>query len=423
MTESQDATSEASDEVQEATPLTSPEGGVPPIIDTPEALRETEDRMRAGDGPVAVDAERASGFRYGQRAYLAQFKRRGAGIALIDTAALTDLSGLSESLDGAEWVLHAASQDLPGLRDLGMEPASVFDTELAARLLGWPKVGLASVVERELGLALAKEHSAQDWSERPLPPAWLNYAALDVEVLLELRDGLERHLREAGKLEWARQEFEAVRTASPNGVRVDPWRRTSGSHLVKDRRGQAIVKALWEAREEAAIARDTAPGRVLRNQAITAAAQAKPESLDALLAIKEWQSRGTKKRAPEWYRAVAAAMALPEKELPDLRGPRADGPPPPRVWSDRRPEAALRLHAAKKVIAALVAEHEIPAENVLQPDALRRLCWDYEGGGEAAITAALEDRGARPWQISLVVPPLAAALAEALAEAAADADV
>jgi len=417
VTASPDAAPEASDETSEATPLTVPADGVPPIIDTPEALRETEERMGAGEGPVAVDAERASGFRYGQRAYLAQFKRRGAGIALIDTAVLTDLSGLSASFGGAEWVLHAASQDLPGLRDLGMEPASVFDTELAARLLGWPKVGLAAVVERELGLSLAKEHSAQDWSERPLPPAWLNYAALDVEVLLEARDGLERHLREAGKLEWAHQEFEAARTATPNGARVDPWRRTSGSHLVKDRRGQAIVKALWEAREEAAIERDTAPGRVLRDQAITAAAQAKPESLDALLAIKEWQSRGTKKRAPEWYRAIATAMALHEKQLPDLRGPRADGPPPPRVWADRRPEAALRLGVAKKVIAALVSEHEIPAENLLQPNALRRLCWDYEGGGEDAITASLEDRGARPWQISLIVPPLAVAFAE---EAAAD---
>jgi ribonuclease D len=409
VTASQDAAPKATEETPAATPLSVPADGVPPIIDTPDALREVEERMAAGEGPVAVDAERASGFRYGQRAYLAQFKRRGAGIALIDTAVLTDLSRLSASFGGAEWVLHAASQDLPGMRELGMEPASVFDTELAARLLGWPKVGLAAVVERELGLALAKEHSAQDWSERPLPAAWLNYAALDVEVLLEVRDGLEAHLRDAGKLEWALQEFEAARTATPNGVRVDPWRRTSGSHLVRDRRGQAIVKALWEAREEAAVERDTAPGRVLRDQAIVAAAQAKPESLQALLALREWQSRGTKKRAPQWYVAIEEAMALPEKELPDLRGPRAEGPPPPRVWSDRRPEAAVRLELAKKVIAALVAEHEIPAENLLQPDALRRLCWDYAGGGEEAITAALTDRGARPWQITLVVPPLAAA--------------
>src|SRR5690606_20040981 len=103
-----------------------------------------------------------------------------------------------------------------------------------ARLLGWPRVGLAAVVEEELGLSLAKEHSAQDWSTRPLPHAWLAYAALDVEVLLELREGLGARLEAAGKAEWARQEFEAVRLAPPAEARVDPWRRTAGTHLLKD---------------------------------------------------------------------------------------------------------------------------------------------------------------------------------------------
>ncbi len=417
MTAQEDVTTQQ-DEV-EATPLTEPADGVPPLVDTPEALRDVEERMAAADGPVAVDAERASGFRYGQRAYLAQFKRRGAGIALIDTAAVTDLSGLSRALGDAEWVLHAASQDLPGLRELGMEPASVFDTELAARLLGWPKVGLAAVVERELGLSLAKEHSAQDWSVRPLPDAWLNYAALDVEVLLEVRDAMWRHLEEAGKLAWALEEFEAIRLAPPPPGRPDPWRRTSGSHQVRDRRGQAIVKALWEARNEEAEDRDTAPGRILRDAAILAAAKAKPTSLEALVEVREWQSRGTKRRAARWYEPIAEAMALPEDDLPQIRGPRSDGPPQPRSWSDKRPEASARLDAAKRVIAALVEEHDVPAENLLQPDALRRLCWDYAGGGEAEVAATLAGRSARSWQIGLVTAPLAAAFAEVAAELAA----
>ncbi|MCJ7826642.1 MAG: ribonuclease D, partial [Demequinaceae bacterium] len=172
-----DDADEDTDEAVELLLLLAPEGGVPPITDTPDSLDEVISRFATGTGPVAVDAERASGFRYGQRTYLAQFKREGAGIALIDTAALPDLSGLSNALEDAEWVLHAASQDLPGLHQLNMEPGRVFDTELAARLLGWPKVGLASVVERELGFGLAKEHSAQDWSERPIPAEWLTYAA------------------------------------------------------------------------------------------------------------------------------------------------------------------------------------------------------------------------------------------------------
>ena len=404
-------TDDTTDTEESATPLTAPADGVPPVIDTAPALAEAVARFAAGTGPVAADAERASGFRYGQKTYLAQFKREGAGIALIDTDALDDLTELSAAFGDAEWIFHAASQDLPGMRDLHMEPASIFDTELAARLLGWHKVGLAAVVERELGMALAKEHSAQDWSERPLPDSWLNYAALDVEVLIELRNGMRAHLEQAGKLEWALQEFEAVRTAPPPPPRPEPWRRVSGSHQVRDPRGLAIVRSLWEARDEDAQRRDVAPGRVLRDAAISAAALAKPESLDKLLQVPEWRSRGTKRRAPFWYPAIERALTLPESELPARRGPRGDGPPQPRVWSDKRPEAAARLDAAKKVIAALVEEHDVPAENLLQPDALRRLCWDYPGGGEDAVREFLAGRGARQWQTDLVAGVLAEAFA------------
>ena len=403
------------EEAPEPTLLAEPEGGTPSVTDTLEALAEVVALFAAGTGPVAVDAERASGFRYGQRTYLAQFKRAGAGIALIDASALPDLSALSRALGDAEWVLHAASQDLPGLRDLHMDPAHVFDTELAARLLGWPKVGLASVVERELGFGLAKEHSAQDWSERPLPLDWLTYAALDVELLLDLRDGLERHLDAAGKLGWAHQEFEAVRLAGPSEPRIDPWRRTSGTHTLRDRRSLAIVKELWQAREEAARGRDIAPGRVLRDAAIVAAAQAKPATLTALLEVREWQSRGTKKRADQWYVAIERAMALPESALPPMRGPGGDGPPQARAWAEKRPEAAVRLDAAKGVVQRLTERHALPPENLLQPDALRRLCWEYAGGGEGSVRAFLAGRGARPWQIDLVAAPLAQAFDEVAA--------
>lgn len=394
-------------------PLLEPQGGVPDVIETPEGLAAMAERFAAGHGPIAADAERASGFRYGQATYLAQFKRAGAGIALIDTDALPDLSILNDAFGDAEWVFHAASQDLPGMRDLQLTPASVFDTELAARLLGWPKVGLAAVVERELGFALAKEHSAQDWSTRPLPHSWLVYAALDVEVLLDLRDGLHQHLVDAGKLEWAHEEFEAVRTAPPPEPRVDPWRRTSGSHQIRDQRGLAIVKSLWEARDNDAQRRDVSPGRVLRDGAIVAAAQAKPSSLDALLRVREWQSKGTKRRAQHWYPAIEAAMTLPERDLPPKRGPRGDGPPQPRMWREKRPEAAARLTLARDCVSELVERYDIPAENLLQPDALRRCCWEYRGGGEEWIRTFLAERGARRWQIGLIAPLLAEAFVAA----------
>ncbi|MDN4486773.1 HRDC domain-containing protein [Demequina sp. SYSU T00039] len=405
-------TESAASSVDQATdpiPLTEPEGGVPDIVDTPEAFAEVCAAFASGAGAVAADAERASGFRYGQATYLAQFKRAGAGIALIDTAAITDLSPLGEAIGSATWVFHAASQDLPGMRELGLEPARVFDTELAARLLGWPRVGLAAVVERELGFALAKEHSAQDWSTRPLPHDWLVYAALDVEVLLDLHTRLATHLAAADKLVWAQQEFEAVRLAPPPAPREDPWRRTSGSHQVRDARSLAIVRSLWEARDAEARRRDTSPGRVLRDQAIVAAAQAKPGSLDDLLKVREFQSKGTRRRAAQWYTAVEAAMALPEDQLPARRAPQGDGPPQQRVWKDKRPEAFARLGASRARIAALVDRLDIPAENLLQPDALRRACWEYRGGGEPWIREFLAGRGARPWQIDLTAPELAEA--------------
>lgn len=389
--------------------LTEPAGGVPPVVTTAAELAEVVAAFAAGTGPIAADAERASGFRYGQATYLVQFKRAGAGIALIDANALPDLGSFDAAVGDAEYVFHAASQDLPGMHDLHIHPAAVFDTELAARLLGWPKVGLAAVVERELGFTLAKEHSAQDWSVRPLPASWLAYAALDVEVLIELRDGLEAHLREAGKLEWARQEFEAVRLAPPSEPRIEPWRRTAGTHTVRDTRGLAIVRALWDERDAEAQHRDITPGRVLRDAAIVAAARVKPASVDALLQIPEWQTRGTKRAASRWWPAIEAALALKETQLPAKRAAQGDGPPQPRMWAEKRPDAAARHTAAREVVANLCATHDLPAENLLQPDALRRLCWEYEDGGEKFVRSFLEARHARRWQVDLVAAPLAAA--------------
>jgi ribonuclease D len=208
--------------------LTAPSEGTGDPVATPAALAEVLARFAAGTGPVAVDAERASGYRYSQRAYLVQLRRRGAGTALIDPIPLADLSGLDAVLADTEWVLHAASQDLPCLAEVGLRPRKLFDTELAARLAGFERVGLAALTENLLGYALEKHHSAADWSTRPLPESWLTYAALDVELLVELRDALEIVLDEQGKSAWAAEEFAALVAtgAQPPKVRADPWRRT-----------------------------------------------------------------------------------------------------------------------------------------------------------------------------------------------------
>ena len=393
--------------------LRAPREGVPPVVESGSALREAADAIAAGSGPVAVDAERASGYRYGQRAYLVQLRRSGSGSHLVDPIAVPDMAPLAEALDGTEWVLHAASQDLPCLREIGLSPASVFDTELAGRLLGFPRVGLASLLEQVLGFSLAKEHSAADWSTRPLPEPWLRYAALDVELLVELRDALEEQLREAGKLDWAWQEFDAVRDAPPAAPRIDPWRRTSGMHKVRRPRQLAVIRALWQRRDEIAQKRDTSPGRVLPDSAIVAAATATAPSGDQrtdLRTLPAFSGRGAKRHLTDWQAAVDAAVALPESHLPPSTLP-AEGPPPPRSWADRDPVAAERLRAARSVVTAKAESLSLPVENLLSPDLLRRVCWTPPDPLDAGtLDAALRRGGARDWQVEQVGPVLLPAL-------------
>ena len=203
-----------------------PKDGLPEITATPTQLNRAAQLLAAGRGPVAVDAERASGFRYGQDAYLIQLRRDGVGTLLIDPVTTGPLTELATALDGPEWILHAADQDIPCLTARGLKAASLFDTELAARLLGRQHVGLGAVIEETLGLRLAKDHAAADWSTRPLPTSWLTYAALDVELLIDLREALATELEAAGKDQWAAQEFEHVRTKPARPAKVDPWRKT-----------------------------------------------------------------------------------------------------------------------------------------------------------------------------------------------------
>lgn len=373
-------------------------------------LAEVVAAFAAGTGPVAVDAERASGYRYGQRAYLVQLRREGAGTALIDPVACPDLSALGAALRDTEWVLHAATQDLPCLREIGMVPTRLFDTELAGRLAGFPRVGLGAMVEGVLGFVLEKGHSAVDWSTRPLPEPWLRYAALDVELLVDLRDALEKELDRQGKLEWAHQEFAAIAAAPPAEPRKDPWRRTSGMHKVRRRRQLAVVRELWEARDRIAQRRDVSPGKVLSDAAIVEAALALPANVHALAALSGFGHRMGRRQLEQWQASVDRAKALPEAQLPQ-QGQAVTGPPPPRAWADKDPAAAARLSAARAAVSALAEELSMPQENLITPDTVRRVCWEPPQGVTAdSVAEALVSHGARPWQVELVTPVLVTAL-------------
>jgi ribonuclease D len=391
--------------------LTQPAEGTPDVVETFEALRAASDALAAGRGPVAVDTERASGYRYSQRAYLVQVRREGAGTFLVDPVAVNDrIDPLIAALDDTEWVLHAASQDLPCLAELNLRPTRLFDTELAGRLAGYERVALGTLVELLLGYHLEKGHGAADWSRRPLPQDWLDYAALDVELLVPLRDELEEELEEQGKLEWALEEFEALRTAAPAPPRAEPWRRTSGIHRVRTPRGLASVRALWEARDALARQRDIAPGRVLPDSSIVQAAVTAPATEDELLQLPVFRGRAQRRIADVWLRALRTAARLPKGDLPDPSPPH-DGPPPPNRWGDRDPAAAARLSAVRAALATIAEANRLPVENLLQPDLVRRTCWRPPADLSADVVAeTLRGGGAREWQIGLTVDALSQAL-------------
>ncbi len=387
--------------------------GLPEVVTTPMGLAAAAHALGQGDGPVAVDAERASGFKYGQRAYLLQFFRRGSGTWLIDPIACDDLTALAEALRDTPWILHAASQDLPCMREVGLVPPLIFDTELAARLLGRERVGLGPLVESELGLHLAKGHGAADWSRRPLPDDWLRYAALDVEVLVDLHDVLAADLARSGKAAWADEEFHSVLQQPPAPARRDPWRRTSGMHRVRGRRALAVIRSLWESRDDLAQRMDVSPGRILPDAAIVAAATAAPPDRDGLSALPEFRKGNASRHLDRWWKAIEAARALPEDALPAPALP-ADGPPPARVWRDRDPVAADRLARARAALADIADAHAMPVENLISPDAVRRWAWDPpEPIDPTTVSSALMRAGARPWQVALCADALATSGADA----------
>lgn len=377
--------------------------------------------LREAGGPVAVDVERASGFRYSQRAYLIQVFRRGAGVHLFDPPVLSDFAPLQQAIGDAEWVLHAASQDLPSLREVGLEPTEMFDTELAARLLGHERVGLGAVVEDTLGITLAKAHSAADWSTRPLPDSWLEYAALDVVHLIDVRDALAAELAEQGKTEFARQEFAAVLAREPKATREDPWRRLSGLHTVRGRRALAVARALWTAREEYAREQDVAPGRLVPDRALVAAIRADPASKHELAGVKEFTGRASRSQLDRWWNAIQEGRAA--TDLPPDRLPSTDTIPPPRAWPDRNPAADARLKAARPAVEARAAELSMPTENLLTPELLRRVAWaPPEEITASAIGRSLESLGARAWQIDQTAQIIADAFVESVQSGSTAAD-
>ncbi|WP_253259359.1 HRDC domain-containing protein [Subtercola boreus] len=381
------------------------------MIDTREGYLEAVQQIAAGTGPLAIDAERASGFKYSQRAYLIQLYRQGAGTFLFDPPPIGSFRELADLISGEEWVLHAASQDLACLREVDLAPTRIFDTELAARLLGMPRVGLGTVVEELLAIHIAKEHSAADWSTRPLPAAWLEYAALDVELLLDVRDIMVGMLEDQGKTEIARQEFQATLDKESKPVAADPWRRLSGVHSLRGAKNLAAARELWLARDALARETDVAPGRLVPDLSLTSAARALPATKRDLAAMRDFTGRASRSELDRWWAAIEVGRASVDPPQLSRTG---DTLPPPRSWSERNPEADARLKLARQALLEVSEERRIPIENLLTPELLRRAAWTPPADVTArSIALALETAGARPWQIELTAQPIAQAFVEA----------
>ena len=400
------------------TPLLHPAAGVPEIIETESAFEAALAQLAAGTGPYAFDAERASGFKYSARAYLIQIKRTNGGLHLIDPIPFGPqhpcFIKLNSLISDEEVILHASTQDLPCLRELGIEPKILFDTELGGRIAGLPRVGLGPLLETLMGVSLAKEHSAADWSKRPLPVEWLNYAALDVELLVELRDKVYQLLVDAGKWEWAKEDFASIIAAPAPAPRIDPWRRTSGMHKIKKRLHMAVVRELWQARNSLAQELDISPGRLLTDAAISEISLASETSplLNRKHLEKVLRPIGLRARWFEnselWISAIARALALTEDQWPEARS-KSDALPPIKLWRERFPERYAPLTHARFNLQVRASELSIPLENLVSPELVRRICWSPP---EGSVSDALLSLGARRWQVAIAAPILEAALLE-----------
>ena len=313
------------------TPLLHPADGIPDLSVTVRQIQAAAELLDRGRGPFAVDAERASGFRYSNRAYLIQIRRAGAGTVLIDPVShgadpLKALRPVAEVLGQDEWILHSADQDLPCLAEVGLRPPALYDTELAGRLAGFERVNLATMVQRLLGAGLAKGHGAADWSKRPLPEEWLNYAALDVELLIELRAAIADVLDRAGQNRLGRRGIRLSADRGCQGARrggaAGPLATDVGHPSGARPRGLAAVRELWLTRDRIAQRRDIAPRRILPDSAIIDAAIADPKTVDDLIALPVFGGRNQRRSAATWLGALEAAR--------QTKNPPADAEPAER---------------------------------------------------------------------------------------------
>lgn len=296
-----------------------------------ERMAEVAERLGGAD-LVAADTEAAGYHRYQDRVCLLQVATRDATY-VVDTLAVTDLSPVAGLFADprVEVVFHDADYDLRILnRDFGLAVRGLFDTKIAAQFLGEPAIGLASLVEKYLGIRLEKKHQRADWAQRPLPADLLEYAAEDTCHLPALRDRLRAELETRGRLGWADEEFRIAEAQVRQAPVADGngYLRLKGTRDLSPRQ-LAALRELFEWREHTAEERDLAPFRVLTNDAMIEIARLMPSSIEGLAKLRGVPRSLPERSGREVLDAVARARALPESQLPVRpRGPRRPPPDP-----------------------------------------------------------------------------------------------
>ena len=346
---------------------------------------------------VAVDTEGASFHRFVDRIYLLQMSTRDS-TAVLDPLAIGKPAALGRILesDAIEKVFHDADYDLRLLhQDYGWNTRRLFDTRVAAQLLGIRAFGLAALLERSFGLKLDKKHQRADWSMRPLPRDMLDYASQDTMYLLELRDRLAAELESSGRWSWAAEEFERLegtRWEQPEGEDTGYMRIKGARDL--DRRELAIFRELVRFRDGIARELDRATFRVAGNEALFAVAKERPQTLDALVSIKGVPRGIAERRGAEMLAAVRRGMEVPEDQLPKFpRAPRwdrdADFDNRVNALRTAREEAAQRLGldpgflCAREKLETIARKRPQTLEELAEVPDLRR--WQIEVLGPAFL--------------------------------------
>ena len=371
-------------------------------IRTPEALADAVAALRR-EPLVGADTEAASFHRYRDRIFLVQLSSR-TRTAIVDPLALPDLSPVGELLADpkVEKIFHDADYDLRIFdRDYGFRATQVFDTRIAAQFTGEPAIGLAALLEKYVGVKLAKEHQKADWSRRPLSQAMLAYAAADTQHLPALRDALRVRLVALDRLAWAEEEFGRLGALRWTGTTdgADAFLRVKGARALRPR-ALAALRELYRWRDTLAAEQDKATFRIVGNDALLAVAKALPRAPADLARIPELPATLAQRHGPALLARVAAAVALPEADLPRIE---RSARPPKDPSLDERVE---RLKGARNRVAA---------ELGLDPGVL---CGRATLEAVARAVTAPNDRAGlaqvgelRRWQIQVLGDALLAALA------------